>query len=57
MGDAGDVEHGIVVGKGIKAGMVAEGAFPPQRLRGVDVTFNYNVRMGRHLDIDGDPFG
>ena len=44
----------IVVRQRIEAGMIAERPFAPERLCRVDIAFDHDIGVGRHLDIDGN---
>ena len=52
MGDAGDVEDGIVVGQSVEAGVIAEGTLGAELVE-ADVAFEDNFRGGGDLQIDG----
>ena len=52
MGDAGDVEDGVVLGGGVEAGVVAEGAFGAQLVEG-DVAFENDFGVGGNFEVDG----
>ena len=54
VGDAGHMKNRIVVGQRIKAGMIAERPFTPERLRRIDIAFDDDVRVRRHFDVDGN---
>ena len=51
--DARQVEHRIVVGERIEPGVIAERALAPA-LAGLDVAFEHDLRVGGHLEVDGD---
>ena len=52
MGDAGDVEDGIVVGQSVEAGVIAEGTLGAELVE-ADVAFENDFRGGGDLQIDG----
>ena len=52
MGDRGQVKDRVLVGQGIEAGVVAEGALGTQFIQ-LDVAFEYDLGVGRNLQIDG----
>src|ERR1035437_1311278 len=52
MGDAGEMEDGVLVGEGVEAGVVAKGPFGPQ-LAQLDVAFEDDCGVGGNLEIDG----
>ncbi len=52
MGDAGEVKDGVLVGEGVEAGVVAEGAFGAQFAQ-FDVAFEDDFGAGGDLEIDG----
>ena len=52
MGDAGDVEDGIVVLQGVEAGVVAEGAFGAELVE-ADVAFEDDFGVGGDFEVDG----
>ena len=54
MRDARDMKGGIIIGERIKAGVITERSLAPQRLGWIDVAFDNDVRVGRHLDIHRD---
>ena len=53
--EARQMEHRIVVGLRIEAGVIAEGPFAPPLAR-LDVAFEHDVRARGHLEIDADAF-
>ncbi len=52
VGDAGDVEDGVVVLHGVEAGVVAEGAFGAE-LAELDEAFEDDLGVGRDFEVDG----
>ncbi len=52
MGDAGEVEDRVLVGHGVEAGVVAEGAFAAQFAE-FDVAFEDDFGVGGDFEIDG----
>ena len=50
--DAGQMEDRILVGHGVEAGVVAEGAFGAQFAQ-LDVAFEHDLGVGRNFQIDG----
>jgi hypothetical protein len=52
MGDAGEMEDGVLVGEGVEAGVVAEGALGAE-LAQFDVAFEDDFSVGGDLEIDG----
>ena len=52
MGDAGEMEDGVLVGEGVEAGVVAEGALGAE-LAQLDVAFEDDFGAGGDLEIDG----
>ena len=55
VGDAGDVEDGVVVLHGVEAGVVAEGAFGAEFAE-LDVAFEDVLGVGGDFEIDGFGF-
>ncbi|MDB6018182.1 MAG: hypothetical protein JWR19_2671 [Pedosphaera sp.] len=56
VGDGGDVKNGIIVGEGVVAGVVAEGAFHAEGFLGVDVAFDDEVGISRDFEVVGLAF-
>ena len=52
VGDAGDVEDGVVLGHGVEAGVVAEGAFGAELVE-FDVAFEDDFGVGGDFEVDG----
>ena len=52
MGDAGDVEDGIVVGQSVEAGVIAEGTLGAELVE-TDVAFENDFGGGGDLQVDG----
>ena len=52
VGDAGEVEDGVVVGHGVEAGVIAEGAFGAE-FGEVDVAFEDVFGVGGDFEVDG----
>ncbi len=52
VGDAGEMEDGVVVGEGVEAGVVAEGALGAEFAQ-LDVAFEDDFGVGGDLEIDG----
>ncbi len=55
VGDAGEVEDRVIVGEGVEAGVVAEGAFAAQFAQ-FDVAFEDDFGVGGDFKIDGFAF-
>ena len=55
VGDAGDVEDGVVLLHGVEAGVVAEGAFGAE-LAELDVAFEDVLGVGGDFEVDGLAF-
>ena len=55
MGDAGQMEDRVLVGHGVEAGVVAEGAFGAQFAQ-FDIAFEDDLGVGGDFEIDGFAF-
>ena len=53
MRDGGDVKDGVEVGQRVVAGVIAERPFLAQRLFGIHVALEHDVRVGRHFQVVG----
>src|SRR5436190_2919389 len=55
VGDAGDVKDGILIGKAVKAGVVAEGSFRAQLVE-VHIAFEDDLSIGGHFEVHSFAF-